>query len=359
MRILLAIALVATVGATDRAVRLPQNPIVTPASSPTIGDNINGPSLIRVPSWVERPLGRYYLYFAHHAGKFIRLAYADQLAGPWTIHEPGTIRLEDAPQCFDHIASPDVHIDETRREILMYFHCPSGPLGRVDSNGRVDISQQPTFLASSRDGLRFTVDRRPLGPAYFRVFRWGEFFYTIVRAGIVLRSRDMRSPFEPGPTLIRADSGELLRHAAVDLRGDVLRIYYSRIGDRPERILLSEVRLTADWSTWRASAPVTVLSPDEGYEGADRPLEVSMPNEAPGRVRQLRDPAIFKEGSRTYLLYSIAGESGIAISELRGEPPPLEPLAFLLGTWEASGGRKPDAFAPYLAWESRKAKAGG
>src|ERR1035437_7768516 len=66
--------------------RLPQNPILTSASSNTIGTNINGPSLIRVPVWVEKPLGRYYLYFAHHAGKFIRLAYANQLSGPWTVY---------------------------------------------------------------------------------------------------------------------------------------------------------------------------------------------------------------------------------------------------------------------------------
>ena len=30
--------------------------------------NINGPSLIKVPHWMENPLGKYYLYFAHHKG---------------------------------------------------------------------------------------------------------------------------------------------------------------------------------------------------------------------------------------------------------------------------------------------------
>jgi hypothetical protein len=34
-------------------------------------------------------------------------------------------------------------------------------------------------------------------------------------------------------------------------------------------------------------------------------------------VRQLRDPAIFEEDGRRYLLYSVAGEQGIAIGEFR------------------------------------------
>jgi len=32
-----------------RATRLPQNPLITLKSSSTLGDNINGPSVIRVP----------------------------------------------------------------------------------------------------------------------------------------------------------------------------------------------------------------------------------------------------------------------------------------------------------------------
>jgi hypothetical protein len=308
---MVSLALVVLLGAPVRAVRLPDNPIVTPASSPTLGENINGPSLIVVPSWVERPLGRYYLYFAHHSGKFIRLAYADRLAGPWQIHEPGTLRLDETPRCNDHVASPDVHVDSARREILMYFHCPAGAAGSVD------IGQQKTFLAVSKDGLHFAAGSEPLGPAYFRVFRWRAFYYAVVRAGAILRSPDPRAAFDAGPALVPADSGRILRHAAVELHGNVLRIYYSWFGDEPERILVSEVRLTSDWSRWRSAKPVTVLGPERDYEGMDRPLEVSRPDEAAGRVRQLRDPAIFREGRRTYLLYSVAGESGLAIAELR------------------------------------------
>ncbi|HEV7612657.1 MAG TPA: hypothetical protein VGO37_12315 [Steroidobacteraceae bacterium] len=293
-----------------KATRLPRNPIVTPASSETLGDNINGPSLIRVPSWVKHPLGKYYLYFAHHGGKFIRLAYAAELQGPWHIYAPGTLRLEQAPSCYDHIASPDVHVDTGPRELRMYFHCPAGAAGSVD------ITEQKTFMALSTDGLKFVPETLPLGPAYFRVFKYGGYYYSIVRGGLLLRSRETRGAFERGPTLIKLDEGRILRHAAVDLRGDILRVYYSRIGDRPERILESDVRLTPDWTAWQASEPATVLSPEMTFEGSDQPLEASEPNDAPHRVRQLRDPAVFREGQQMYLVYSIAGESGLAIAHL-------------------------------------------
>jgi len=35
-----------------------------------------------------------------------------------------------------------------------------------------------------------------------------------------------------------------------------------------------------------------------------------------GRLNHLRDPAIFEEDGRIYLLYAVAGESGIAIAKL-------------------------------------------
>ena len=41
--------------------RLVDGPIISPGLHPSIGENIQGPSLIRVPDWVDEPLGRYYL----------------------------------------------------------------------------------------------------------------------------------------------------------------------------------------------------------------------------------------------------------------------------------------------------------
>ena len=41
--------------------RLMDQPIIRPDLHPSIGQNIQGPSLIRVPDWVADPLGKYYL----------------------------------------------------------------------------------------------------------------------------------------------------------------------------------------------------------------------------------------------------------------------------------------------------------
>jgi hypothetical protein len=114
--------------------RLLDGPIIHRGLHPSFGDNVNGPSLIRVPEWVPSPLGRYYLYFAHHEGRHIRLAHADALTGPWRVHAPGALHLSETPlpqtappvpepasamargddRFFAHIASPDVHVGENR-----------------------------------------------------------------------------------------------------------------------------------------------------------------------------------------------------------------------------------------------------
>jgi hypothetical protein len=73
--------------------RLLDRPIIAANLHPTIGVNIQGPSMIWVPDWSRNRLGDYYLYFADHKGSYIRLAYADHPAGPWTIHAPGSLHL--------------------------------------------------------------------------------------------------------------------------------------------------------------------------------------------------------------------------------------------------------------------------
>jgi hypothetical protein len=343
--------------------RLSAGPIIRHTMDARLGDearrygyvNVNGPSLIRVPAWVENKLGDYYLYFAHHKGEFIRMAYADRLAGPWTVYSPGVLDLdasffaEQVPESAGlarsaldlwrattltefvalsqvglaaqrahrarqrsgvagsaetrpHIASPDVVVDHERREIRMYFH------------GLVERRLQMTRAATSSDGIHFRARPELLAAPYLRVFEHGGAHYGLAMPGLLYRSADGLSGFRiRNRPLFAANT----RHAAVWARQGTWYVFYTRVGDAPERILCSTIDATAiDWDEWAPSPPFEILRPELPWEGADLPVEPSLRGESTLAVRQLRDPAVFVEEGQAYLLYSVAGEQAIAIAQL-------------------------------------------
>jgi hypothetical protein len=295
-----------------RIERLGDGPIVRPHMDARMGGNVNGPSLVRAPDWVPRPLGKYYLYFGHHQGTYIRLAYADALTGPWRTHEPGVLDLADS-RFVKHIASPDAHVDPQRREVRLYYHGPLTPEERAGPLGR--WGGQATRVAVSADGITFAVRDEVLGAPYLRVLRHGGWHYALGMPGHLFRSRDVRSAFEEGPNPFAAVAPGM-RHAALLRRGDALRVFYTNRGDCPERVLVSTIDLRTAWPDWRPSEPAEVLAPETAYEGADLPLVPSAGGRIDGPARQLRDPAIFEEDGETYLLYAVAGEQGLAIARL-------------------------------------------
>jgi hypothetical protein len=299
-----------------QAKRIVDNPIITPGMNARMCEhghrNINGPSLIAVPDWVSDPLGRYYLYFAHHQGTYIRLAYADAVTGPYTMHDPGVLPIGDTPiSRFErgHIASPDLHVDHEGKQLVMYYHgCP--PLTREAH------WDQPTFRATSSDGLNWTSETTELGESYFRVFAYDGAWYAIAKGGLLYRSADGVSGFELREQ--RIDSGEPGhgRHFAVRRTGDTLHVWFSRWHDTPERIVYATMDLRGDWRDWKLTEPTTLLTPEHDWEGANEPIRASQVGAVHKPVHELRDPAIFEEDGRLWLVYSVAGESGLALAEL-------------------------------------------
>lgn len=286
-----------------RSERFDSNPIIKPGMANLPGENINGPSLIRVPEWITNPLGKYYLYFAAHKGQYIRMAYADNLTGPWIIYTPGVLHKKQTV-CTNHIASPDVHVDHTKHVILMYFHGP------FEGNG------QFTFLSHSFDGLQFKAQTLPLGPFYFAVFKHNGWFYTVTRkngSGTLFRSKDAATPFEEGLELIPS-----MRHSAPKVDGNSLWLFYTKIGGAPESIEVVGIDLSKDWQQWPSSKSTSqlVLKPEKGYEGIELPVVASTLGESKTAEHALRDPAIFEEEGHTYLIYALAGERGLGIAEL-------------------------------------------
>ena len=183
----------------------------------------------------------------------------------------------------------------------MYYH------------GLEDAGTQVSRVATSRNGIDFTalppviVDR-----SYLRVFQHDGLTYGLAMPGQIYRSRDGLTGWEVGPMLFNP----AMRHAALLKRGHELLVFWTQVGDVPESILLSRIDLSGDWMGWRDGPPSVVMRPERDWEGADAPLVPSVRSTAYGHVNQLRDPAIFEDAGRVYLLYAVAGESGIAIAEL-------------------------------------------
>jgi len=69
------------------------------------------------------------------------------------------MQLSDAEAFHDHIASPDVHVDDATRQIRMYFHGPA--------------KAKPglwTSVVNSKDDIHFTHKPDLLGKFYFLVW---------------------------------------------------------------------------------------------------------------------------------------------------------------------------------------------
>ena len=315
------------------ATRLCDHPIIGPDLDPSIGVNIQGPSLIKVPDWVTNKLGNYYLYFADHKGSYIRLAYADALTGPWRIHIPGCLHLAQsgfpttppdvspeqlavhearfrgrgaishdvlAEITTPHIASPDVHVDHERQRIVMYFH------------GLEDVARQVSRAAISSNGIDFVARPEVLGPSYMRIFTHEGMIYALAMPGIISRSADGLGGFVAGPTLFNPN----MRHAALLQRNGGLYVFWTEVGRAPETILVSHIDLAGNWMGWRNGPAVEILRPAYPWEGADAPAVPSIRSTAYGVLNQLRDPAIYEEDGRIYLLYAVGGEAGIALAEI-------------------------------------------
>ncbi len=336
-----AVALfVAPQGATAdiSAARLKSNPQVDPASLAYSCDgdySINFPTVIKTPGWLKPRLGDYYMYFSDHHGLFIYLAYSDSVNGPWLVYAPPTLTLaqvytannatfnllnrSSSTEC----ASPDVYVDNARRQIVMYFHA------RLPFNGFTSLSG----IAFSSNGIDFAPKPGFFALPYVRRFVWrgDDYTYLLDRVGNIMRSRDGYTDLVLGGGAIGAAftnasmvNGNgftgLLRHLGVSVVGDTLYVFGTRVGDAPERILWTSVDLSCTRANWSACAPahpaLEAFRPEYAYEGADLPIAPSTKGNAPGPVNQLRDPFPFADGGKCYIFYAAAGESAIAAARI-------------------------------------------
>jgi len=333
------------------------------------GKNINGPSVIRIPDWIPsekraNPAANYYMYFAHHDGEYIRMAWAAKVKGPWHLYQVGSdvargergvldnggkdINLDNGITIkFNHLASPDVFVDDDNQRIILYFH--SGPSTYV--HGVKASPTQVSWVSFSPYGLSFYDNIQPVffGPSYFRVFDYDHKKYALTNSGTPylapsieepwtvpsdfdytrgLWQKHPSNPFAEDIAKDKASSNGLrVRHSAIRIVGDDLHVFYSRRGDSPERIQMSTIDLSVgDWKDWDASyPPIELMSAQEGWEGGQYQPSPSDKGFAPENVNQLRDPFVFEDEDGTlYLFYSGCGEDAIGLVKLIYNDPLLK-----------------------------------
>jgi hypothetical protein len=151
-----------------------------------------------------------------------------------------------------------------------------------------------------------------LGRPYFRVIEIGDYFYALSMPGYFYRSQERLTDFKPGPRLF----SNSMRHNALLMREQLLHVFWTERGDAPERIYMVTIDTGKDWMDWESSQRVEVLRPEKDWEGAKLAIAASRGGHIDERVNQLSDPAIFEDDGKVYLLYSVAGEHGIAIAQL-------------------------------------------
>jgi hypothetical protein len=340
--------------------RVGQFPLIEDVAEERGYFNINGPSVIRVPDWVENPFGKYYLYFAHHKGGYIRMAYADEITGPWQVYHPGVLSLADsgfpvelnteaspwqgladlfttfspyvvrdylilgynatvadpaqrqargmtaAANKAPHIASPEVIVDEENQRLLMFFH------------GYDERGIQSSGVAASSDGMGFVPLDQRIPSTYLRAFEYRGQNYLLGMPGVLFRSDSITGPWQPRSKLLFQPD---MRHAGLWLDGSTLYVFWSMVGYAPERLLLSTVDLSAgDWDDWVATAPVDVLLPELAWEGGELNAMPSLRGELDVPAKELRDPYVIRdEDGQLYLFYVGGGEKAIGVARL--QPP--------------------------------------
>lgn len=154
------------------------------------GVNYNGPSIVKIPSWVATgdradPSANYYLYYGHHDGQYIRMAWAASIEGPWTYYRAtgdktaarqrtstdgrGVLDFGTLTTQYDmgntivvptyasggHLSSPFIYLDNVNEQFVLLFHARTTWTSTTRPRAGFVTVNQHTMVATSSDGLNF------------------------------------------------------------------------------------------------------------------------------------------------------------------------------------------------------------
>jgi hypothetical protein len=216
-------------------------------------------------------------------------------------------------------------------------------------------SKQPTYVLTSTDGVEWesplsssrnsennkNTSTQENGLIFNDIFYLTApiklndgWFYVIgktqedsVGSTILCRSRSLIGPFERGPLLARGmRHGDM--HLIMENNTSKILIFYTLIGDAPERILLATLDMhDNNWESWRLFPGPTILTPTLEFEHGNS--NVAIPSKAASEGcdahAQFRDPSFLQDNSNDdddcchltgTLFYTIQGERAFAASHL-------------------------------------------
>jgi hypothetical protein len=324
------------------------------------GENINGPCVIRLPDWLHiekrvHPSANYYLYFGHHHGAYIRMAWAASLTGKWTLYNADSTVLPSKRGVFglydkknenkifpgndivisSHIASPIVLIDNKKEQFVLFFHGQTKLISETKNDQR-------TFVCYSNNGINFQNNISPvmLGGSYFAPFNYKKQWYSFSNGGLFHEAPKVKG-FDAAPRdfdyskmlwSTRRDFFEKaitetgnpnfrVRHLTTFLENNILHIFFSSSHDTPERIYYTQSILNSDSKSWSSQSFQCVMQAKEVWEGGNLIPKLSEGGAAKTILNEVRDPFIFKDyDGKIYLFYCAGGERGIGMAQVLNFP---------------------------------------
>lgn len=282
-----------------------------------IGENINGPTVVRLHGSFKKKIGfKFLLLFAHHEGEFIRLLGSNSIIDRWRLIPEKLLDLKRNFEFHDHVASPDAHYLKKKNELIIFFH--SRELGSRD---------QKTYIASFRDSLSVSPSIYSTNlPFYARIFLIKGVAYALTKGGNLFEAADMNLRNWTPLINIFTGQGSLddiyqnqygsVRHLCVVKHKNTHLVFYTIIGDSPEKIWASRLIVDQTKGFYSAIGKTLILLPSENYEGSQIDLKNSKSGPSLFPENAVRDPFVYKSRRNYFLFYSIKGEFGIALASL-------------------------------------------
>ena len=223
----------------------------------------------------------------------------------------------ETEQFYTHIASPEIYVDEANKWPVLWTH------GWRMNKQRWPVGPRPpraagrgtTATASSRSRAnRPMACTSTCSPAITRVSYLRVFPMTAIctewPGSVSCCAQGSARGFRVGPNPFAGGSyADRIRHVAALLRGRTLLVFFTGIGDAPERIMLSTSISAATGQSGRRRPRWKCCG--QGASSSARSAARAVGGRRDRRAaRQLRDPGIPRRGGKNYLSTQSAASRG-------------------------------------------------